>query len=144
MEQENSPQQQPPQAPPPPPPKKRKGCRIALIVAGVVVVILIVGGYFACPRIAKLAVDKSLSALENKVIAELPPGYDEAEVHTIFEKVRTAFKEGKIKGDNVAVQIQETSQVIQAALQDGKLTPEETDKILERMKDLLRAADNNK
>lgn len=142
MDQENTPQQQPPQ--PPPPPKKRRGCKIALIVVGVIVVILVVGGYFACPRLAKVAIDKSLSALEAKVVEELPPGYSEAEVHTIFDKVRTAFKEGKIKGDKAGVQIQNASQVIQAALQDGKLTPEETDKILETMKDLLRATDDNK
>ncbi|MFH1893345.1 MAG: hypothetical protein ABIK83_11780 [Candidatus Zixiibacteriota bacterium] len=135
MDQENVPQQQPQQQ------KKKRGCRTALIVVGIVFVVLIIGGYFACPHIAKMAIDKSISALETKVIEQLPDGYNEDEVHAIFDQVRTAFKEGKIKGETAGLSIKNASEIIQEALADGQLTPEETDKILETMKELAHLSE---
>jgi len=135
MDQENVPQQQPQQ------PKKRRGCRTALIVVGVLFVILIIGGYFACPHLAKMAIDKSITALESKVIEQLPDGYNEDEVHVIFEQVRTAFKEGKIKGERAGLSIKNASEIVQEALADGELTPEETDKILETLKELAHLSE---
>lgn len=135
MDQEKVPQQQPQER------KKRRGCRTALIVVGILFVVLVIAGYFACPHLAKMAIDKSLSALESEVIAQLPENYSEDDVRVIFEKVRTAFKEGRIKGDQAGLSIKNASEVVQEALADGELTPEETDKILETMKDLVRLSE---
>jgi hypothetical protein len=116
--------------------KRRRGCRTALIVFGIVVLLLIVVGYFTCPRLAKFALEKSFSALEEGLVEKLPEGYDEQEVRDLLHEVKQGIVDGRISGEQAGPKIQAAATYVQSALSDDELTPEETDEILKRLREL--------
>jgi flagellar basal body-associated protein FliL len=116
--------------------KKRRGCRTALIIVAVVLVVVVVASYFACPHLAKYALNKTVGALEEGMIEKLPEGYDAEEVRQVFREVKTAFREGQISGSDVGPKIQGVGEFIKNALEDDELTTEEVDEILKRLRAL--------
>jgi len=121
---------------PSPPPKKRSGCRTALIVFGIVVIIAIVVGYFTCPKLLKVAMDKSISTLKDNVVENLPEGYDGSEIEENFNAIAEAFREGKLKGREAGLAVRETAEIVTNAIEDGTITLDEAEDISKALKSL--------
>ncbi len=105
-----------------------------------VLVVVVIASYFACPHLAKYAINKTVGALENGMIEKLPEGYDAEEVRQVFREVKTAFRDGSISGPDMAPKIQNVGEYIKSALEDEELTTEEVDEILKRLRALAETS----
>jgi hypothetical protein len=105
-----------------------------LIVFLVVVLLACVGTYFGYRYIQshgkELATGVALKALKGQIEKNLPADYDRGKVEETFKGLEQAMKEGKVKPEALGP----VGSGIGNAMQDGKLTSEELDIILEDVK----------
>ncbi len=100
----------------------------------VLVLLACVGGYLGLRYVKshgkEIASGMVVKALRMQIEKNLPADYDRGKVEETFKGLEQAMKEGKVKPDALGP----VGSEIGNALQDGKLTSEELDKILEDIK----------
>jgi hypothetical protein len=105
-----------------------------LIIFLVLVLLACVGGYFGLRYLKshgkEMATGMVVKALRMQIEKNLPADYDRGKVDETFKGLEQAMKEGKVKPDALGP----VGSEIGNAMQDGKLTSEELDKILEDIK----------
>jgi len=105
-----------------------------LIVFLVVVLLACVGGYFGLRYLKshgkEMATGMVVKALRMQIEKNLPADYDRGKVEKTFKGLEQAMKEGKVKPEAMGP----VGSGIGNAMQDGKLTGEELDQILEDIK----------
>ena len=124
-------------------PEKRKrgrGCKIAVIILGVLLVIVIVAGYLICTNVHKLA-GMALKQVEEDMVKNLPDECDEAVVRDTFGDARRALDEKRINVEEAGYLIQRIAKSHQDAMEDGELTAEEVDGILDQVRTLSVPSD---
>ncbi len=117
------------------------GCRVALIIGIIIGAIILVGivlSYVFCGQITEALVNKTIDALETKVIADLPAEYNADEIKEKFKQFREAVTD-QIKNKTLdQTEIQTLSTQVQSALEDEKIDKEELDKILKMIDDVIK------
>ena len=102
-----------------------------LIIFLVLVLMACVGGYLGLRYVKshgkEMASGMVVKALRMQIEKNLPADYDRGKVEETFKGLEQAMKEGKVKPEALGP----VGSGIGNALQDGKLTSEELDKILE-------------
>jgi hypothetical protein len=102
-----------------------------LIIFLVLVLLACVGGYLGLRYVKshgkEMASGMVVRALKMQIEKNLPAGYDQAKVEETFKGLEQGMKEGKVKPEALGP----IGSEIGNAMQDGKLTSEELDKILE-------------
>jgi len=105
-----------------------------LIIFLVLVLLACVGGYLGLRYVKshgkEMASGMVVKALRMQIEKNLPADYDRGKVEETFKGLEQAMKEGKVKPEALGP----VGSGIGNALQDGKLTSEELDKILEDIK----------
>ena len=105
-----------------------------LIIFLVLVLLACVGGYLGLRYVKshgkEIASGMVVKALRMQIEKNLPADYDRGKVDETFKGLEQAMKEGKVKPDALGP----VGSEIGNAMQDGKLTSEELDKILEDIK----------
>jgi len=105
-----------------------------LIIFLVLVLLACVGGYLGLRYVKshgkEIASGMVVKALRMQIEKNLPADYDRGKVEETFKGLEQAMKEGKVKPEALGP----IGSGIGNALQDGKLTSEELDKILEDIK----------
>ena len=116
-----------------------KGCKVALIIFGILAVLVIaalVVGYFYCADIGKAFVGKMINTVEAKVLADLPPGTDQAQVKQTFKDFRDAVAKGALSKEGNKEKLGLLGQQVKDALEDQQIDSTELDQILETMRDI--------
>lgn len=116
-----------------------KGCKVALIIFGILAVFLIAAiivGYFYCADIGKVFVGKLIDSVESKVLADLPPGADEAQVKQSFKDFRDAVAKGALSKEGSKEKLGLLGEQVKNALEDQQIDSTELDQILETMRDI--------
>lgn len=106
-----------------------RGCTVALIIVAAIVLLIIVGLFILWlnrDNIKNYAVDKIVTMAETQIVANLPDGYTEAQVHDLMAEFKTAMKNGDIS----APEIQELAQSFQTAMSDKEISKEEGAQLL--------------
>ena len=105
-----------------------------LIIFLVVVLLSCVGIYLGYRYLQshgkELVVGAATTALRQQVEKNLPAGYDRTKVEETFKGLEQGMKEGRVKPEALGP----VGSEIGTAMQDGKLTNEELDQILEDIK----------
>lgn len=101
-----------------------RGCTVALIIVAAILLLIIVGIFIVWlnrDKVGNYLLDKAIGTAETEIVANLPDGYTEAEVHDLMIRLKTAIKNGEISGP----EIQELAQSFQAAVGDQQISKEE-------------------
>jgi hypothetical protein len=105
-----------------------------LIIFLIVVLLACVGGYFGLRYLKshgkEMATGLLTKTLKTQIEKNLPADYDRGKVEQAFRDLEQGVKEGKVKPEALGMIGSEVGN----AMQDGKLTGEELDKILEDVK----------
>jgi hypothetical protein len=105
-----------------------------LIIFLILVLLACVGGYFGLRYLKshgkEMATGLLLKTLKTQIEKNLPADYDRSKVEEAFKGLEQGVKEGKVKPEALGP----IGSEIGNAMQDGKLTGEELDKILEDIK----------
>jgi len=105
-----------------------------LIIFLVLVLLACVGGYFGLRYLKshgkEMATGLLTKTLKTQIEKNLPADYDRGKVEETFKGLEQGVKEGKVKPEALG----QMGSEIGNAMQDGKLTGEELDKILEDIK----------
>lgn len=105
-----------------------------LIIALILILVACVGGYLGLQYLKshgkEMATGLLTKTLKTQIEKNLPADYDRGKVEETFKGLEQAMKEGKVKPEALGP----IGSEIGNAMQDGKLTGEELDKILEDVK----------
>jgi len=105
-----------------------------LIIFLIVVLLACVGGYFGLRYLKshgkEMATGLLTKTLKTQIEKNLPADYDRGKVEQAFRDLEQGVKEGKVKPEALGMIGSEVGN----AMQDGKLSSEELDKILEDVK----------
>ncbi len=112
-------------------PKKKGGClKWGGIGCGVIVVILIIVMAVVYTQRGKL-LNMAGDWMKNQILEALPEGFDTAEASEVMEAFYNGLKEEKV----TEADIQQLSSKFQAAMQDGSLSNEEAEDLLNFMRE---------
>jgi hypothetical protein len=107
-----------------------------LIVAAVLVLIACIGSFLGLRYLRHhargLVAGAAMKGFEMQVEQNLPQGYDRTKVQEAFKGLEQGLNEGRVKPQA----LNQIGSEIRDALQGGKLTPEQMDKILNDIKKL--------
>ena len=101
-----------------------RGCTVALIIVAAILLLIIVGIFIVWlnrDKVGNYLLDKAITSAETEIIANLPDGYTEAQVHDLMSEFKAAIKNGDVSGP----EIQELAQSFQAAMSDKEISKEE-------------------
>lgn len=101
-----------------------RGCTVALIIVAAILLLIIVGIIIVWvnrDNIKNYAVDKLVTMAETEIVADLPDGYTEAQVHDLMSQLKTAIKNGEIGANDM----QQLANAFQAAVDDKQISKEE-------------------
>ncbi|MCK4858598.1 MAG: hypothetical protein KAT58_11560 [candidate division Zixibacteria bacterium] len=118
--------------------KMGKGCKVALIIFGLLLLLLIaavVVGYFYCEKIGTIVLEKMVDQVEQKLLADLPDGFEEQDVKTQLRDFRELIRSGALKNEKNAKRIEQLGQEVSMALSDGKVDADELERILKLMRE---------
>lgn len=107
-----------------------------LIGALVVILIACIAGYLGVQYVKGHAKEILAKALKAQIEKNLPADYDRGKVEQTFRGLEQGLKEGKVKPEALGP----IGSEIGNAMQDGKLTSEELDKILDDIKKISSPA----
>ena len=119
-----------------------KGCKVGLIIFGILFVLFVAAlivGYLYCEKIGVAFLDKMVDSVEEKVLADLPDEFDEADVKSVFRDFKRAIKSGALKDKGHANELQNLATEFQQAMTDDKIDADELERLLKKMR---RIADN--
>jgi len=111
---------------------RSKGCTIALIILVVLIVIILIGIvilWLNKDKIIEAGINYMTETVETEIIANLPEGYTEAEVHEIMGDLKTAIANDEISGP----ELQELVNISQAALADKTIDKDEARNLLQKI-----------
>ncbi len=101
-----------------------RGCTVALIIVAAILLLIIVGIFIVWlnrDKVGNFLLDKAITTAETEIVANMPDGYTEAQVHELMTELKTAIKNGEISGP----EIQALAQSFQAAISDNNISKEE-------------------
>lgn len=101
-----------------------RGCTVALIIVAAILLLIIVGIFIVWlnrDNLKNYALDKLVTLAETQIVADLPDGYTEAQVHDLMNELKTAIKNGEIS----APEMQEMLNSFQTAMSDKQIDKEE-------------------
>lgn len=105
-----------------------------LIIVLVLIVLSCAAGYFGMQYLKshgkEMATGLLTKTLKTQIEKNLPAGYDRGKVEEAFQGLEQGVKDGRVKPEALGP----IGSEIGNAMQDGKLTSEELDKILEDVK----------
>lgn len=118
-----------------------KGCKVLMIVGVVLAAILVVGAvlsFYYCSEIMTSVMKKSVDTLETEVLTNLPEGFTIEDIKARFAEFKDVVVKQASEG-KFSPQVQEWSMDVQKALQDKKISKDELEKLLEKMKNIVAA-----
>ncbi len=101
-----------------------RGCTVALIIVAAILLLIIVGIFIVWlnrDSIKNYAVDKLVTMAEMQIVANLPDGYTEAQVHDLMSQLKTAIQNGEVG----AAEMQQLADAFKAAVEDKQISKEE-------------------
>ena len=109
-----------------------KGCVVALVVVGVIFVLAVIVGvtcYLKWDELVTTATDASLAEVKKMVAEDPPQGVDTTRFNAVADGFVRKLQEGDIKKEQYAPVLQ----TIGTATDDGKITGEEADLLMQQM-----------
>ena len=110
--------------------------RILLLVAGVIGLVILVAAillYFNRDKIASFAMDRALTSVEGRLIAELPAGMAPDSVRAEFASLHTLLASGSVTAD----EIKDLAATYYGAMKDERLDSAEVRQMVEQVKKLI-------
>ena len=92
--------------------------------------------FYYCSEIMTSVMKKSVDTLESEVLTNLPEGFTAEDIKARFAEFKDVIVKQASQG-KFTPQIQEWSLDVQKALQDKKISKEELEKLLEKMKNIV-------
>lgn len=108
-----------------------------LVGLGIIFLVIIAAGTLFIvtnrDRLVNIVVEKSFGNMERAILDHLPESVSSSDVKDLFIQVKQKIKTGKVNGDSLRAIVL----TFQNSIQDQNIDQEETEKILDRLKEII-------